>query len=280
MGHWPIESSNLSLSAKLGLARATVEPFGAKSVTQRAPEARLAPNVASRAGKPCSPEQRIARVGRVCLLGDSIFDNAAYVGSEPAVIEHLRRALPAGWTADLLAMDGASANDVRGQLGRLDGTETHLFVSAGGNDAYNASGIFSERVLTVAEALGLLARAQARFRRDYLDLLKAILAVGKPVAVCTVYDAIPGLGEAQRAGLALFNDVIIRSAAEALIPMIDLRVVCDQAEDYSAVSPIEPSAQGGAKIAQAIADLIRQHDFSVRRGGTSIFTGSTGISKR
>jgi len=162
----------------------------------------------------------------------------------------------------------------------LDGSETHLFVSAGGNDAYNASGIFRERVLTVAEALGLLAKAQARFRKDYQALLRAILAVGKPVAVCTVYDAIPGLGEAQRAGLALFNDVIIRSAAEALVPMIDLRVVCDEAEDYSAISPIEPSAQGGAKIAKVIAALIRQHDFSVPRAGTSIFTGSTGLSKR
>jgi len=219
-------------------------------------------------------------MANVCLLGDSIFDNAAYVGSEPAVIEHLRGALPAGSTATLLAVDGASADDVREQLGRLDGSETHLFVSAGGNDAYNASGIFSEGVRTVAEALGLLARAQARFRNDYQALLRAILAVGKPVAVCTVYDAIPGLGEAQRAGLALFNDVIIRSAAEALVPMIDLRVVCDEAEDYSAISPIEPSGQGGAKIAQVIADLIGQHDFSVRRAGTSIFTGSTGISKR
>jgi len=219
-------------------------------------------------------------VGHVSLLGDSIFDNAAYVGSEPAVIDHLRRALPAGWTATLLAVDGASANDVREQLARLDGGETHLFLSAGGNDAYNASGLFTQRVVTVAEALKLLAGAQARFRTDYEALLRALLGLDKPLAVCTVYDAIPGLGQAERAGLALFNDVIIRSAAAALVPMIDLRVVCDQAEDYSAVSPIEPSAEGGAKIARVIADLIRHHDFSVRRAGTSVFTGSADSSKR
>jgi len=219
-------------------------------------------------------------VGHVSLLGDSIFDNAAYVGSESAVIDHLRRALPAGWTATLLAVDGASANDVREQLGRLDGGETHLFLSAGGNDAYNASGLFTQRVVTVAEALKLLAGAQARFRTDYEALLRALLGLDKPLAVCTVYDAIPGLGQAERAGLALFNDVIIRSAAAALVPMIDLRVVCDQAEDYSAVSPIEPSAEGGAKIARVIADVIRHHDFSVRRAGTSVFTGSADSSKR
>jgi hypothetical protein len=58
--------------------------------------------------------------------------------------------------------------------------------------------------------------------------------------------------------------------------VIDLRIVCDQAKDYSDVSPIEPSGQGGAKIAQVIADVVALHDFSICRGGTTIFTGSAG----
>lgn len=213
-------------------------------------------------------------MGHVCLLGDSIFDNASYVKGQPAVIEHLRRALPTGWVATLVAVDGDSAIDVHEQLRRLDPSATHLFVSAGGNDAYNASGVFGERVLTVADAVQLLAKAQARFRHDYQSLLRALLAVGKPVTVCTIYDAIPGLGEAERAGLALFNDVIIRSAVEELVPVIDLRIVCNEAQDYSDISPIEPSGQGGAKIAQVIADVIGLHDFSLRRAGTNVFTGS------
>ncbi len=216
------------------------------------------------------------RVGHVFLLGDSIFDNGTYVRSQPSVVEHLQRALPPGWRATLLAVDGARAIDVREQLHGLHDSATHLFVSAGGNDALNASGVFSQRVQTVAQAVGLLANAQARFRKDYRDLLRALLAVGKPLTVCTIYDAIPGLGQAERAGLALFNDVILQSAVEVLAPVIDLRIVCDQAEDYSDVSPIEPSGQGGAKIAQVIADVVAQHDFSIRRGGTTIFTGSAG----
>lgn len=218
-------------------------------------------------------------MGHVYLLGDSIFDNAAYVGTQPAVIEHLRRALPSGWAATLLAVDGHSAIDVREQLRGLDKTATHLFVSAGGNDALNASGVLSERVLTVAQAVGLLATAQARFRRNYQDLLRGLLAIGKPLTVCTIYDAIPGLGEAERAALALFNDVIIRSAVEKLVPVIDLRVVCDQPEDYSDISPIEPSGRGGAKIAQVIAHLVTHHDFSLGPGGTNIFTGSAGLRR-
>src|SRR5260370_25012708 len=51
--------------------------------------------------------------------------------------------------------------------------------------------------------------------------------------VCTIYDAIPGLGHAERAGLALFNDVILHSAVEVLAPVIALSIVCDHAHDYS-----------------------------------------------
>ena len=107
---------------------------------------------------------------------------------------------------------------------------------------------------------------------------EALLAVGKPLMLCTIYDAIPGLGEAERAALALFNDVIIRSAVEGRVPVIDLRIVCDQPEDYSDISPIEPSGHGGAKIARVIADVVAQHDFSLGRGGTYIFTGTTARS--
>ena len=45
--------------------------------------------------------------------------------------------------------------------------------------------------------------------------------------------------------------LILRAAAEAGLPVIDLRLVCAAAADYSAISPIEPSVQGGAKIAAA-----------------------------
>ena len=82
------------------------------------------------------------------------------------------------------------------------------------------------------------------------------------------------VGEAERAALALFNDVIVRSAVEALVQVIDLRIVCDQADDFSGISPIERSGHGGAKFAQVIADAVAQQGFSLRRGNTNIFPGS------
>jgi hypothetical protein len=46
-----------------------------------------------------------ACTGHIVLLGDSIFDNSAYVGGGPDVIAQLRQELP-GWRCTLLALDG------------------------------------------------------------------------------------------------------------------------------------------------------------------------------
>ena len=49
----------------------------------------------------------------------------------------------------------------------------------------------------------------------------------------------------------MFNDVILRVAFEHHLPVIDLRLVCNEPADYA--NPIEPSGRGGRKIALAIA---------------------------
>src|SRR5262245_48578622 len=204
-------------------------------------------------------------MGHVVLLGDSIFDNARYVPGEPAVIDQVRSALPAGWSATLLAVDGHVTQHVAEQLQRLPADTTHLFVSVGGNDALGESGLLSRPAATVGEALGIISRALSRFRDAYRAMLRAVTAAGKPTAVCTVYDSIPGLGHAEITALAAFNDAILREAFAARLPVLDLRLVCDRPTDYSAVSPIEPSSTGGAKIARLIAEVATSHDFSGQR---------------
>src|ERR1044071_1542427 len=62
----------------------------------------------------------------IVLVGDSILDNAAYVGGDPAVAEQLRDAIPADWRVTLAAVDGASAAEVASQLDQVDATATHL----------------------------------------------------------------------------------------------------------------------------------------------------------
>ena len=203
--------------------------------------------------------------GRIALLGDSIFDNSSYVPGEAPVITQLQDLLPPGWSATLLAVDGASAADVRHQMEDMDQDVTHVVVSAGGNDALNESQILSQRVGSVAEAARVIAQARSRFRRSYQDMLERVLRGRSSAAFCTVYDAIPGLGEAERTALMAFNDVILRAASGVRAPVIDLRMVCNEAADYSSVSPIEPSSRGGAKIAHIIAHVVTHHDFSYGR---------------
>ena len=48
-----------------------------------------------------------AAMGHVVLLGDSVFDNAAYVGGGPDVVRQVRERLPRGWDASLRAVDGS-----------------------------------------------------------------------------------------------------------------------------------------------------------------------------
>jgi hypothetical protein len=201
-------------------------------------------------------------MSHVVLLGDSIFDNASYVPGRPPVIEQVRARRPSGWEATLVAVDGHTVEDIARQIPRVPSGATHLVVSVGGNDALGASSLLRERTGTVADALALVAKAAGEFRRAYLAMLKEVLALGKSMAVCTVYDAIPILGDAERAALATFNDVISRAAAGAGIPLIDLRVICNEAADFSPLSPIEPSAGGGAKIAEAICRMLAEHDFA------------------
>ena len=73
-----------------------------------------------------------------------------------------------------------------------------------------------------------------------------------PLAICTIYDQVPGLRPPESAGLSLFNEVITKHAISAGATLIDLRLICDEPTDYAAVSPIEPLAVGGGKIARAI----------------------------
>lgn len=202
-----------------------------------------------------SSSSQSALGGHVVLLGDSIFDNAAYVGGAPDVVRQVRAALPDGWLATLLAVDGAVTGSVAAQLSRIPSDATLLVVSAGGNDALGEAGILGEGAASVGEAVMRLAEAQSRFAKRYAAMVEAVVARGLPTALCTIYDASfpPPQGQVITAALSLFNDAITRAAFARRLPLIDLRLICCEAADYA--NPIEPSEQGGAKIASAIASF-------------------------
>ncbi|TXF97870.1 SGNH/GDSL hydrolase family protein [Massilia arenae] len=197
-------------------------------------------------------------MAHIVLLGDSIFDNAPYVPAGMAVADHLRACLAPHDRVTLLARDGSELDDVAAQLPGLAALyepPTHLVLSCGGNDVLGLLGAMHGPVASVLEAVELLAAWQRDFRAAYCRMLDAVLATRLPLTVCTIYDAVPGLSPGLRTALAVFNDVIIREAASRGLALLDLRLVCTEPQDYAACSPIEPSAQGGRKIAQALAAL-------------------------
>lgn len=190
----------------------------------------------------------------VLLLGDSIFDNKVYVGSEPDVVGHLRDMMPRGWLATLRAKDGAVTRDVPPQLEGAPPGATDLVLSVGGNDALASAFMLSDMSLRGPQILEQLSAAVTEFGLSYRDVLAALGRTGLPLAVCTIYNGnLEGaIAPAVRAAVAVFNDTIYSAANEVRVPVLELRRVCTEPSDYA--NPIEPSGAGGRKIAGAILD--------------------------
>jgi hypothetical protein len=201
----------------------------------------------------------------VVLLGDSIFDNAAYVVGQSCVTDQLREILSEDIDVSMVAVDGHYVSDVQGQLSRVPEWATHLFVSTGGNDALSHYQMLMEDFRTSEDLFLKWSNIQTGFRNSYRKMLQAVTALKRHTTVCTIYDAVPGVEPVAITALSLFNDVIVSEAVAAGLPLIDLRQVCTEATDYSDISPIEPSWRGGAKIAAAVKRVFEEHDFSRHR---------------
>lgn len=189
----------------------------------------------------------------IALLGDSIFDNAAYTDGEPDVVTHLRRILPPPWKATLCAVDGTTTGGLPAQLDAVPDDVSHLVVAVGGNDALDDIDMLDLPVDSTAQALALFGERIDRFEARYRLALDAVIARGIPTTVCTIYNGDLGPDQAPLARLALmlFDDTILRIAFEHHLTAVELRLVCDEPADYA--NPIEPSGRGGRKIAEAVA---------------------------
>lgn len=206
----------------------------------------------------------------IVLLGDSIFDNKAYVGNEPDVITHLRQMIAQDATAKLLAVDGSVVENVGDQLDKVPLEATHLVISAGGNNAILNSDVLQMKVGSAAEVFDNLADRISDFEAKYKRMLEKVSGKNLPTVVCTIYFpnfSEPFFQKISTAALSSFNDVIIRQAIFAGIPFLDLRLLCNQADDYA--NEIEPSGKGGKKIAAKILEAIESHDFSKNK--TAVF---------
>ena len=189
----------------------------------------------------------------IVMLGDSIFDNRSYTGTEPDVVTHLRAMLPEAARATLLAVDGATTRSMARQVGEIPDDATHLVVSVGGNDALGHIDLVQHGSALTSDPFRHLAQIVDGFEADYRSAVQPAFGVGLPTTICTIYNgALEDREVATRARVALmmFNDVILRVAVEHHASIIDLRLVCNEQTDYA--NPIEPSGVGGLKIAKSI----------------------------
>jgi hypothetical protein len=136
---------------------------------------------------------------------------------------------------------------------------THLVLSVGGNDALSHSDLLERRARNGAEVLTWFGKATADFAERYRTLMNRIARekrADQGVFICTIYDGNlgPELHRAATAAIALFNDAISRAAREQAWRVIELRDLFTSATDYA--NPIEPSVQGGAKLAETISRAV------------------------
>ncbi|MCB2065524.1 MAG: SGNH/GDSL hydrolase family protein [Erythrobacter sp.] len=192
----------------------------------------------------------------VVLFGDSIFDNAAYIGGGPDVAAHLRELLDRDDRVTLLAVDGSICEQVDRQLEQIPADATHAILSSGGNDILHHAVLLEQQTTSVAASMALLMQARAEFEPLHRSLVERAARLPVPLAVCMIYDA--NMGPLIATAMGIFNDAITRNVHREAVDLIDLRLVCDEASDYA--NPIEPSVAGGAKIATAIAKYVRAVD--------------------
>jgi hypothetical protein len=193
----------------------------------------------------------------IALLGDSVIDNKAYDGLGPDVAQQLRMVAPKEWEVTRLARDGAVSSSVLGQLDGLPRDATHLVISAGGNDALGESSLLDTAAQSVGEVLMRLASIQDRFREGYARMLDAVQRRKLPTAICSVYDPRfpdPLRRRVSALALSVINDVITRETFSRQFTLIDLRVMFADDKDFA--NPIEPSVQGGMKLAWAIHHFV------------------------
>src|SRR5260370_41557339 len=176
----------------------------------------------------------------VVLLGDSIFDNVHYTSGGPGVVSQVRKFVPPGWGAWLLAVDGSTIVNIPDQIQHLPKECTHLVISVGGNNALTEASrlgisFFGMTGEPTSKSLDSLADISSAFESQYRSSVDACLRPRLSLGVCTIYNGcFPDKSYQRIASLALaiFNDVIIRVAIEPALSVTHLRLICTPPTPY------------------------------------------------
>ena len=147
---------------------------------------------------------------------------------------------------------------------------THIVICVDGGWAIETSGLLQGSAQTIREALYGLASAADEFEKVFVRLIAAATEAGVPTIVCTLVPARyvdPVQERAAAAALAIFNDRILRRAIAAQLSIVELRLVCDEDNDYASETLL--SHAGVRKVANVARSAL--YDISRNPGRTRVY---------
>ncbi|MEK7437714.1 MAG: SGNH/GDSL hydrolase family protein [Pseudomonadota bacterium] len=201
----------------------------------------------------------------VVLLGDALLDAYSSIDKTPGKFES--SVLP-GTRDDEWKLSVVSETELEreGHARALPKDATHAMIFIEGNHAIEQSGLLDQRPDALGQTLEQLSFAADEFERTLERLIDVAQAARLVIMVCTMFQ--PNYKDPVRqriasAALALFNDRVTKRAAAAHVSLIDLRLVCNEPEDYD--RPTLLSKRGVQKVANVIRFAMYELDVGARR---------------
>ena len=189
-----------------------------------------------------SIKEGLTNSDNIVLIGDSVLNNSNYVPQGASVVDVLNTK-----TSNIFnySKDGATINDLYAQLDKipqdLNKSETHVFISAGGNDILNKRGQLNSSEI-------------AQLFNTYMDFVKALRERLGSVRVNILNLYLPANPRYQsyKESIEQWNKLINENSNKIgeMYNVIDVNTLLTTPEDF--IYDIEPSELGSKKIANAI----------------------------
>jgi hypothetical protein len=213
---------------------------------------------------PAASARRRGSFRHVVLLGDVLLDDYRSIDKSPGKFEEAL--LPGTHRQWKISVVPAAEVERAGPSLSLPSDATHAIIFIEGNHAIEESGLLHSRPDANEHTLEQLALAADEFERTLGRLIHVAQAAQLVIMVCTMFQPRyknPARQRTACAALAVFNDRVTKRAAEARVALIDLRLICNEDEDYD--KPTQLSKSGLQKAANVIRFAMFELDAGARR---------------
>ena len=218
----------------------------------------------SRQQQSAPPAARRGSFRHVVLLGDTLLEAYRTIDKTPGEFEDA--ILPGTRNQWKISVVSAAEVERAGSALALPEGATHAMIFIEGNHAIAQSGLLEGRPDAYGKSLEQLYLAADEFERTLERLIHVAQAARLVIMVCTMFTPNykdPLRQRAACAALAVFNDRVTKRAAQARVALIDLRLTCNEPDDYD--QPTLLSKSGVQKVANVIRFAMFELDAGARR---------------